>query len=242
MAVGTSIDLGTLFMPGKDAVGTFFFSDAKVWRDYTLTFDLDELTGVNGIKLELLDPMGGGDDPLDPGQPDWMPAGYSSSNNRDGLSFAQGSGLERSATFAGGSAMVTADEITHRGDILIMSGLSGADQARVVLGLRDSHGARGFLLRISAFGLDATAAPEPASMDDVIAKLGVDDYVNRRYVAGNALPISLYVGYYASQRQGDTIHSPQNCLPGAGWRPVVPDRTQIDAGGRVIPVNRCGGQ
>jgi EpsI family protein len=74
--------------------------------------------------------------------------------------------------------------------------------------------------------------------DDVVAQLGVDDYVNRRYAAGNGLPISLYVGYYASQRQGDTIHSPQNCLPGAGWRPLVSGRTEIDAGGRMIPVNR----
>ena len=74
--------------------------------------------------------------------------------------------------------------------------------------------------------------------DDVVAELGVDDYVNRRYVQGSAPPISLYVGYYASQRQGDTIHSPQNCLPGAGWRPVTADRTEIDAGGRRIPVNR----
>ena len=27
-------------------------------------------------------------------------------------------------------------------------------------------------------------------------------------------------GYWRSQRQGDTMHSPQNCLPGAGWEPV----------------------
>jgi EpsI family protein len=31
---------------------------------------------------------------------------------------------------------------------------------------------------------------------------------------------SLYIGYYESQRQGDTIHSPLNCLPGSGWEPV----------------------
>jgi EpsI family protein len=28
---------------------------------------------------------------------------------------------------------------------------------------------------------------------------------------------SVYVGYYESQAQGHTIHSPKNCLPGAGW-------------------------
>ena len=50
--------------------------------------------------------------------------------------------------------------------------------------------------------------------------LGLDDYVNRTYVDASAQPVSLYIGYYKSQRQGDTIHSPQNCLPGAGWQPV----------------------
>ena len=74
--------------------------------------------------------------------------------------------------------------------------------------------------------------------DDVIAQLGVDDYINRRYVATDAQPVALYVGYYASQRQGDTIHSPQNCLPGAGWQPVTAERTILDVGGQAIPVNR----
>ena len=74
--------------------------------------------------------------------------------------------------------------------------------------------------------------------DDVLTQLGVDDYINRRYIAADAPPVALYVGYYASQRQGDTIHSPQNCLPGAGWRPVSAERTTVDLDGRTIPVNR----
>ncbi len=41
------------------------------------------------------------------------------------------------------------------------------------------------------------------------------------------VPVGLYVGYYASQRQGDTIHSPQNCLPGAGWQPVETRRRRL---------------
>ena len=40
--------------------------------------------------------------------------------------------------------------------------------------------------------------------------LGVDDYINRTYVNAAAQPVNLYIGYYGSQRQGDTIHSPQN--------------------------------
>jgi EpsI family protein len=74
--------------------------------------------------------------------------------------------------------------------------------------------------------------------DDVVVQLGVDDYINRRYISASGTQVALYAGYYASQRQGDTIHSPQNCLPGAGWRPVFADRVTIDADGRRLPVNR----
>jgi EpsI family protein len=30
-------------------------------------------------------------------------------------------------------------------------------------------------------------------------------------------PIGLFIGYFPTQRTGQAIHSPQNCLPGAGW-------------------------
>lgn len=30
-------------------------------------------------------------------------------------------------------------------------------------------------------------------------------------------PVSLFIGYFPTQRSGQSIHSPQNCLPGAGW-------------------------
>ena len=49
---------------------------------------------------------------------------------------------------------------------------------------------------------------------------------------------SLYVGYHASQRHGDSIHSPMNCLPGAGWQPVQSERVRIDVGDRAMIVNR----
>lgn len=78
--------------------------------------------------------------------------------------------------------------------------------------------------------------PLPA---DSLATLGVDDYVSRVYVnTATAQPVSLYVGYYASQRQGDTIHSPQNCLPGAGWLPIEGGRIQVPSGTGSIEVNR----
>jgi EpsI family protein len=78
----------------------------------------------------------------------------------------------------------------------------------------------------------------PPLADDVLGQLGVDDYVNRQYVRAGGLPIGLYVGYYGSQRQGDTIHSPQNCLPGAGWFPVDTSVTRLEAQNRSVPVNQ----
>jgi EpsI family protein len=74
--------------------------------------------------------------------------------------------------------------------------------------------------------------------DDIVTALGVDDYINRHYIRDGHPSVAIYVGYYASQRQGDTIHSPQNCLPGAGWRPVSFERVTIDAAGTRIPANR----
>ena len=74
--------------------------------------------------------------------------------------------------------------------------------------------------------------------DEVLNVLGVDDYVNRTYATPGMPPVSLYIAYYASQRQGDTIHSPQNCLPGAGWLPVEGGRTSVDVRTSRLTVNR----
>jgi EpsI family protein len=48
--------------------------------------------------------------------------------------------------------------------------------------------------------------------------LGAGDFLSRVYTQnGRDLPIGLFIAYFASQRTGATIHSPRNCLPGAGW-------------------------
>lgn len=65
----------------------------------------------------------------------------------------------------------------------------------------------------------------------VEAVLGVDEYANRYYHHNSLPPVSLYVGYYQSQRQGDTMHSPLNCLPGAGWEPIRRERIQLSVPG-----------
>ena len=60
----------------------------------------------------------------------------------------------------------------------------------------------------------------PPLPNSIMAILKVDDYVNRVYYAPARYGAGLYIGYYRSQRQGDAIHSPLNCMPGAGWEPV----------------------
>ncbi|MDE3105417.1 MAG: EpsI family protein [Acidobacteriota bacterium] len=61
---------------------------------------------------------------------------------------------------------------------------------------------------------------------DVLAVLGKGDFLNRVYVyqpsagsqpSGPQPPVTLFIGYFATQRTGQSIHSPQHCLPGAGW-------------------------
>ena len=59
--------------------------------------------------------------------------------------------------------------------------------------------------------------------DETLEVLGKGDFLNRIYTfepsdRNNPVPpISLFIGYFPTQRTGQTMHSPQNCLPGAGW-------------------------
>jgi EpsI family protein len=58
---------------------------------------------------------------------------------------------------------------------------------------------------------------------ETLAVLGDGRFLNRVYSnlgpTGRSVeaPVSLFIGYFPTQRSGQSIHSPQNCLPGAGW-------------------------
>jgi EpsI family protein len=53
---------------------------------------------------------------------------------------------------------------------------------------------------------------------ETLAVLGAGDFLSRVYTNDKqAPPMGLFIGYFPSQRTGSTIHSPKNCLPGAGW-------------------------
>jgi len=69
--------------------------------------------------------------------------------------------------------------------------------------------------------------------------LRATDYTMREYVAPDGRLANLYVGYYASQRTGATYHSPQNCLPGAGWVMTAPEYVEIvTPSGKTFTANK----
>jgi len=65
---------------------------------------------------------------------------------------------------------------------------------------------------------------------DVVAALGVDDYVNRAYVADGGRQANVYVGYHRAQEHGSSVHSPLNCMPGSGWELEQVERVAFGAG------------
>jgi EpsI family protein len=71
--------------------------------------------------------------------------------------------------------------------------------------------------------------------------LGPGDFLLRDYKQANENQpaINLYIAYFRSQRAGDTIHSPKNCLPGSGWTAVDSSREILSFPPHVpFPVTR----
>ena len=66
---------------------------------------------------------------------------------------------------------------------------------------------------------------------------GMSSYMFRAF-GDSLLAFSVYVGYYDKQVQGKTIHSPKNCLPGAGWEVVAATEEWLEVPGGRNPVNR----
>lgn len=88
-------------------------------------------------------------------------------------------------------------------------------------------------------------APGYVSRDTIIADeeqrvAGMSDYVLRlfRRDTTDHWGFSVYVGYYDYQVQGKTIHSPKNCLPGAGWEQLNASVESVPVENRAYPVNR----
>lgn len=85
--------------------------------------------------------------------------------------------------------------------------------------------------------IDGMVSQDLPLEDDVLAVLGKGDFLNRIYTVPlsatsaqphRSAPISLFIGYFATQRTGQSIHSPQHCLPGAGWTFDSSDYTTLE--------------
>lgn len=62
-----------------------------------------------------------------------------------------------------------------------------------------------------------TGSDQPIDQE-TLDVLGDGDFLSRVYSrGGETAPIGLFIGYFPTQRTGQTIHSPKHCLPGAGW-------------------------
>jgi EpsI family protein len=102
--------------------------------------------------------------------------------------------------------------------VLVTLGLASAAVARA-----DRHEETPLRMSFSLFPMQLDkwqGVQRPPFADNILAVLGLDDYLTRYYYIPNSGMVDLYIGYWRSQQQGGAIHSPQNCLPGAGWEPV----------------------
>jgi EpsI family protein len=70
--------------------------------------------------------------------------------------------------------------------------------------------------------------------------LGPGEFLMRDYESPSpAEPwVNLWIAYFPTQRAGDTIHSPNHCLPGAGWIPTSREIVQVAGPDGSFPVNR----
>jgi EpsI family protein len=101
-----------------------------------------------------------------------------------------------------------------------------ASTARATLGVSDIVTTAEPLSRFPS-AIDAWTGTDARLEADVVKVAAVNDYLNRTY-RSNAGTVGLYVGYYQSQRQGESLHSPLFCLPGSGWQPLVTRRVPLD--------------
>ena len=89
--------------------------------------------------------------------------------------------------------------------------------------------------------IDGFSAREVKVPDAELRVAGVSAYLMRNYEPVKNADgdwFSLYIGYYARQTQGNTIHSPKNCLPGGGWEPLASRREMLETAEGPVPVNR----
>ena len=84
-----------------------------------------------------------------------------------------------------------------------------------------------------------TGTDEPIPQD-TLEILGNGEFLQRVYVSANTQEqsVDLFIAYYPTQKFGDTLHSPLNCLYGAGFTPIRRELVQLSFPQGAFPVNR----
>ncbi len=78
---------------------------------------------------------------------------------------------------------------------------------------------------------------EDIPISDVeVRVLAADTLINRRYRDPAGTVVWLFVAYFKEQSVNSQIHSPRNCLPGAGWRVEFVDTRDVAVGPVTAPV------
>jgi EpsI family protein len=67
---------------------------------------------------------------------------------------------------------------------------------------------------------------------------GMSNYAARAFLRDSVVAFNTLVSYYERQTRGKSIHSPRNCLPGAGWEILSGGTQSVSTNGKSYVVNR----
>ncbi|MEI6320807.1 MAG: VPLPA-CTERM sorting domain-containing protein, partial [Pseudomonadota bacterium] len=108
----------------------------------------------------------------------FIPAGFQPSDDFDGLSFAQGSGLPRTSTIFGSLAV---DELAGRDYLDFSGGLWGTGaNGEITFGLRDNAAANQPFLLFQRPNEFTSVVPVPAALPLLLSGLGIFGFLARR--------------------------------------------------------------
>jgi EpsI family protein len=86
--------------------------------------------------------------------------------------------------------------------------------------------------------VEGFSARDQTVSDEERAVAGMTEFVARTYSRNDTIAFSTLVSYYDRQTQGRSIHSPRNCLPGAGWEVLALGQKELNVDGQKYVVNQ----
>lgn len=86
--------------------------------------------------------------------------------------------------------------------------------------------------------LDGYSVRDQKVSDEERRVAGMTNYVARVYSRNTLVAFTTLVSYYDRQTRGKSIHSPRNCLPGAGWEILSGGTQTVTANGAAYVLNR----